>query len=62
MEVKIDRLDLVSGREELLYAISPADPAGTPGPTDIHLSADGQSYAYQVPRRLSNLYVIEGLR
>ena len=62
MEVRIYRVDVASGREELMHVITPADPAGTYGPTDIHLSADGKNYVYQAGRMLSNLYVAAGLR
>ena len=59
---KIIRLDLATGRREPMYEIRPTDLAGSQGPQNIHLSADGKTYVYQVGHLLSSLYLIEGLR
>ncbi|HXY42399.1 MAG TPA: protein kinase [Vicinamibacteria bacterium] len=60
--VKVHRLDLATGRRQLLHDLAPADPAGvypgfTPG-----ISADGKSCAYSFIRSLSQLYLIDGLK
>jgi eukaryotic-like serine/threonine-protein kinase len=60
--VRIIRLDLSTGRRELMHEIHPADVAGSQGPQNIRLSADGRTYVYQVGRFLSSLYLVEGLR
>jgi serine/threonine protein kinase len=59
---KVIRLDLSTGRREPMYEIHPGDVAGSQGPENIHLSADGSTYAYQVGHYLSSLYLVEGLR
>ena len=60
--VKIERVDVASGRREPWKQIAPADPAGVQGIPGIKFSADGKSYAYSTFRVLSDLYVVEGLK
>jgi Tol biopolymer transport system component len=63
LPARIFRLELATGRRSLWKVISPSDPAGiTNGIARIQLSADGQSYAYNVSRFLSELYVAEGIQ
>jgi eukaryotic-like serine/threonine-protein kinase len=62
LTAKIIRLDLSTGRREPMYEIHPSDVAGSHGPQNIHLSADGRTYVYQVGHYLSSLYVVDGLR
>ena len=45
-----------------MYEIHPSDVAASQGPQNIHLSADGMTYVYQVGHYLSSLYVVDGLR
>jgi eukaryotic-like serine/threonine-protein kinase len=56
------RLDLATGRRDLLHEIMPADPSGISGVQEIQMSADGRSYSYNYVRRLSDLYLVEGLK
>ena len=58
----VHRLDLVTGRRELLHELVPADPAGVVPVGPVCVSADGKSYAYSFIRNLSELYLIEGLK
>jgi eukaryotic-like serine/threonine-protein kinase len=60
--LKIERIDLASGRGELWKEISPADPAGVQSLASIKFSADGKAYAYSTLRVLSDLYVVDGLK
>ena len=62
LPVKIERVDLASGRREAWNEITPADPAGVQGIPRIKFSADGKSYAYSTFRVLSDLYVVDGLK
>jgi len=59
---RIDRVEIESGRRRTLYEIRPKDPAGAGEVTNIHVSADGQAYAYNLLRNLGTLFVVEGLR
>jgi len=58
----VERLDLATGRRKRVAQISPPDPAGVPGIQGVFLSLDGRRYAYNIVRRLSQLYTIEGLK
>lgn len=62
LPVRIDRLDLASGRREPWKEISLADPTGVWGLQWLRLTPDGKSYAYAFQRTLSRLYVVDGLR
>ena len=56
------RLDLATGRREVLRELMPADPSGISGIQEIQVSPDNRSYSYNYVRRLSDLYLIVGLR
>jgi hypothetical protein len=45
-----------------MLKLSPPDPAGVPGIQGIHLAQDGKVYAYNVVRKLSQLYLVQGVR
>jgi eukaryotic-like serine/threonine-protein kinase len=60
--VKIDLVDLATGRHQPWKEIAPADLAGAHGIPSIRFSADGKSYAYSTLRVLSDLYVVDGLK
>ncbi len=55
-------VDVASGQRKLWKAITPADPAGTYGMSGLIVTPDGKSYAYDLWRMLSDLYVVEGLK
>ena len=60
--LKIDRVELSTGRREHWKEIAPADLAGVQGIPSVRFSADGKSYAYSTLRVLSDLYVVDGLK
>ena len=60
--MRVDRLDVATGRREPWKELAPADLAGVAGVTNIVLTPDARSYAYTYVRRLSNLYLVEGLK
>jgi eukaryotic-like serine/threonine-protein kinase len=62
MPIRIYRLDLQTGRKELLKEITPADPAGIFWPNSILMTPDGKSYVYKVQRLLTDLYLVDGLK
>ncbi|HEY3571352.1 MAG TPA: protein kinase [Thermoanaerobaculia bacterium] len=62
LPLKIYRIDLATGGQELWKEISPADSAGVIPKITIHLTPDGSSYVYNSQRILSAMYLIDGLR
>jgi hypothetical protein len=60
--LKIDRVEIATGRREPWKEIAPADLAGVQGIPIVRFSADGKSYAYSTLRVLSDLYVVDGLK
>jgi serine/threonine protein kinase len=62
LPARMARLDLPTGRRDLLHEFMPADPSGISGIQEIHMSRDNRSYTYNYVRRLSDLYLIEGLK
>jgi Tol biopolymer transport system component len=62
MPVKVDRVDLRTGRRGLVREIAPADRAGLLGNFLVLLTPDGRSCAYTSSQVLSGLYLIEGLK
>ena len=55
-------MDLGSGRRTELLRLVPPDPTGISGIQGIFVSRDGHTYAYNVIRKLSQLYLIRGLK
>jgi eukaryotic-like serine/threonine-protein kinase len=62
LPMRIDRLELSSGRRVLWKEIMPADPTGVTEINGVHLTPDGRGYCYNYMRAISRLYVVEGLR
>ncbi len=60
--VSVYRVDVETGKKELMRELSPGDPAGLQGIGQIHLSADGRYYVYGYTRALSDLYAVDGLK
>jgi len=60
--VNIYRVDLGSGRRELLKKLGPNDLAGVYMFPGTLFTPDGKCYAYTYTRALSQLYTVEGLR
>jgi Tol biopolymer transport system component len=58
----LERLDLASGRRELIREVAPADRTGVLGPWGATLTDDTKSYAYSYSRMTSQLFVVEGAR
>lgn len=59
---KVFRLDLATGKRQLLKVVAPSAPAGVVAVAPLTIAADGKSYAYCYERFLSDLYLIRGLR
>ena len=59
--VRIIRLDVVSGERKEWVVIRPGDPAGILDVMPVHITPDGQTYAYGYRRFLSDLFIATSL-
>ena len=59
--VSIALLDLATGKKQPFKVLSPADPAGVDSIGYAYLTPDGRGYVYDYNRRLSDLFLVEGL-
>jgi Tol biopolymer transport system component len=59
---KISRLDVATGRQEVLREMTLSDPAGVLETPTIILTPDGKGYIYTTRRTLTDLYLADGLR
>jgi serine/threonine protein kinase len=59
---QIIRVELATGKREPWKRITSSDPAGAEASPPLRLSANGKVCLYSVYRKLSTLYVIEGLK
>ncbi len=60
--VRVERLDLVTGRRTLWKVLRPDDAAGVTLMEELFITPDEQAYAYTYGRFLQDLYLVEGLR
>jgi Tol biopolymer transport system component len=58
----VDRVDLATGKRTRVLTVQPPDPVGVPGIQGLQITPDLKSYAYNVTRKLSELYLVEGLK
>jgi hypothetical protein len=59
---RLFRVDPGTGRREFWKEIGPADATGAWPIDGLCVTADGSAYVYNFARRLSDLYVVEGLK
>jgi hypothetical protein len=50
------------GADRPFLQITPPDPSGIWGIQILRMTPSGNAYAYSVVRRLSDLYLVEGLK
>jgi serine/threonine protein kinase/Tol biopolymer transport system component len=62
LPVTISRIDSVTGKRTIWKQIAPADPAGVDAIQAIAITPDEKSFVYSYRRRLSDLYLVEGLK
>ena len=62
LPIKVSRLDLATGRKELLKEIAPSDSAGLWLAPFIVLTPDGKGYIYEMRRYMMDLYLVDGLK
>jgi len=60
--LRVLRVDLNTGKRQLFKEVEPPDRSGILALGPIHVTPDGKTYVYGFTRRLSDLYVVEGLR
>ena len=60
--VKVEKLDLATGRREPYKTLGPADLTGAIQISPIAVSDDGKSYALTVRRMASHLFLVQGAR
>jgi eukaryotic-like serine/threonine-protein kinase len=58
----VDRIDIASGRRTRVATVQPPDAVGIGGIPSLQMTPDGTAYTYNVVRRLSELYLVEGLK
>ena len=59
---RVYRVEVITGRRQLLYNLAPSDASGLWNIGPILLTPDGKSYVYSDYKILSDLYVASGLR
>jgi Protein kinase domain len=62
LPAEVDRVDLATGRRTRVLTVLPADPVGIPGIQGLQITPDARAYTYNVTRKLSELYLVEGLK
>jgi Tol biopolymer transport system component len=62
LPLRIERIDLASGKRALWKEIALSDPTGVDDVQTAQLTPDGACYCYTIMRSLSRLYYVEGLR
>lgn len=56
------RIDLSTGKRQLLTELGPSDPAGLTAIVPVRITPDGNSYAYSYDRALSDLFLVSGVK
>ena len=62
LPVRIDRVEVATGKAALWREIAPADRTGMTAVSSVWISANESTVTYTVQRLLSELYLAEGLR
>ena len=62
LPARIFRLDPATGKKEPVREFMPADPGGITGISSVTMSSDAKSFAFNYRRRISELFLVEGLR
>jgi len=62
LPARVYRLDVTTGARMPWLELMPADPAGVARIQVIEMTPDGRTYAYNVSRQLSDLYLVRGVK
>ena len=57
----LERLDPWTGKKELVKEFMPADPGGITGMSSVTMTPDAKTFAFNYRRRISELFLVEGL-
>jgi Tol biopolymer transport system component len=60
--VNVYRFDFLTGSRQFVRKLQPSDATGIERISDVLMTPDGKYYTYGAPRRLSNLFVVAGLK
>jgi hypothetical protein len=60
--LKVSRVDLETGKKDLVRELMPSDAAGVTGVGPVHILPDGKSWVFGYTRVLSDLHVVDGLK
>jgi hypothetical protein len=60
--IRISRLELATGRKELVGEIRPADAVGVAEVRGGAMTPDGKAYVYNDRRTISDRYIVENVR
>jgi serine/threonine protein kinase len=55
------KLDLATGKRELVMTLAPSDPAGVTAVLNVRMTPDGKTYAYCYDLELSDLFIVENV-
>jgi eukaryotic-like serine/threonine-protein kinase len=56
------RLDLNTGKRELVSTLAPGDSAGVTSVYNVRMTSDGKTYGYSFARELSDLFLVDGVK
>jgi len=62
LPVDIYRFDLLTGTRQFVRQLRPSDPTGMESLSEVLVTPDGKYYVYGGRRKLSNLFVVTGLK
>ena len=62
LPARIERVDIATGKRTLWKSVSPSDPAGVHGITEIRMTPDGRVCLYSYLRTFSDLFVAKGIQ
>ncbi|MFL6231152.1 MAG: protein kinase domain-containing protein [Pyrinomonadaceae bacterium] len=62
ISAKIYRVDVSDGRRELWKELKPSEPSGVTSVSKIVITPDARSYFYTYGRRLTDLFLVEGVK
>ena len=62
LPARVFRLDVETGKRTPVLSLMPADPAGVSRIPILVMTSDARTYAYNITRDLSDLYLIRGLK
>jgi eukaryotic-like serine/threonine-protein kinase len=62
LPARVQRWELATGAFKSWKTVAPPDVAGLRAPIQIRMNPDGDAYAYDIPKMLTDLFIVDGLR